>query len=110
MEDSHCVPKLPDGYYSSDFYATNMIQYLDERSPSEKEKPFFAYLPFSAPHWPLQAPKESMDKYRGIYEDGPEASRLCRLEHLRELGIVDGHVVPHEIVTASREQGEWSEL
>ena len=110
MEGSEYVSKLPDDFYSSDYYATKMIKYLDERSVSDKEKPFFAYLPFSAPHWPLQAPKESMDKYRGIYDDGPEALRLRRLERLKELGIVGQDVVPHEIVTAPKEQGEWSTM
>ena len=110
MEGSEYVPKLPDDWYSSDGYATKMIQYLRERSSSEKETPFFAYLPFSAPHWPLQAPKESMDKYKGIYADGPEALRLRRLERLKELGIVGGDVVPHDVVTGPREQGEWTTL
>ena len=110
MEGSEYVPKLPDDFYSSDYYATKLLQYLKERSSAEKEKPFFAYLPFSAPHWPLQAPKQSIDKYRGVYDDGPEALRLRRLERLKELKIVDQDVVPHEIVTVPREQGEWSSM
>lgn len=110
IEGSEYVSKLPEDFYSSDFYATKLIEYLEERSEDEKEKPFFCYLPFSAPHWPLQAPKESMDKYKGMYSDGPEALRLRRLERLRELGMMDENVVPHEIVTAPREQGEWSAI
>ncbi|KAK3700008.1 hypothetical protein LTR37_016168 [Vermiconidia calcicola] len=110
MEGTEYVDQLPEDFYSSDFYATKMLQYLEERSFEEKEKPFFAYLPFSAPHWPLQAPKESMDKYRGMYADGPEALRLRRLERLKELGLVDHNVVPHEIVTAPGEPREWKTM
>ena len=110
MEGSDYVSKLPEGFYSSDFYASKMIQYLEERSVEEKEKPFFCYLPFSAPHWPLQAPNESMDKYKDVYSDGPEALRLRRLERLKELGMIDRNVVPHEIVTAPGEQEEWSSM
>jgi arylsulfatase A-like enzyme len=52
----------PEGFYSSDKYAGKMVEYLSQRTEEEKAKPFFGYLAFSAPHWPLQAPKEVMDK------------------------------------------------
>ncbi|KAJ5819610.1 arylsulfatase [Penicillium riverlandense] len=110
MEDSEYVNKLPDGFYSSDYYASKMIEFLSQRSEDDKSKPFFAYLPFSAPHWPLQAPEENMDKYRGIYEDGPEALRLRRLQKLKDLGMVAQDVVPHEIVTVSGEPDEWKNM
>lgn len=57
----------PDGFYSSDQYADKMIQYLSQRTAEEKEKPFFGYLAYSAPHWPLQAPKDTMAKYEGMH-------------------------------------------
>lgn len=78
VEDNRILLKLPDDFYSSDTYADTMINYLSGRTEEEKEKPFFAYLPFSAPHWPLQAPREVCEKYRGWYEDGPEALRQKR--------------------------------
>ncbi|KAK5173660.1 uncharacterized protein LTR77_002341 [Saxophila tyrrhenica] len=109
-EDGQYINKLPEDFYSSDAFASKLIQYLDERSVEEKEKPLFAYLPFSAPHWPLQAPKESMDKYRGMYDDGPDALRLRRLHRLKELGLLDPNIVPHEIVAVGREQGHWNTL
>jgi arylsulfatase len=104
------VSKLPDGFYSSDFYAEKLVHYFEGRSEEEKKKPFFAYLPFSAPHWPLQAPRESVEKYRGCYDDGPEALRLRRLERLKELGLMGENVVPHDFVSVGREQREWSTL
>lgn len=110
MEGSKYVSELPEDFYSSDFYATKMIEYLEERSAEERDKPFFAYLPFSAPHWPLQAPKESMDKYRGTYDEGPEALRLQRLANMKKLGLVDQDVAPHPIVTAKGEIGDWSTM
>lgn len=58
------APKqLPENFYSSKTFTDKLIQYLDERTVEEKEKPFFAYLAYTAPHWPLQAPKEVIDKY-----------------------------------------------
>jgi arylsulfatase len=66
----HLHRQLPKDFYSSDAFGDKLLQYLKERDQS---RPFFAYLPFSAPHWPLQAPADIVDKYRGRYDAGPEA-------------------------------------
>lgn len=110
MQDSEYVSVLPEDFYSSDFYASKLIEFLSERNSIDKEKPFFAYLPFSAPHWPLQAPKSSMDKYKGIYMDGPDALRLQRLRNLKKLGLVSSGTVPHPVITTEGEPDEWSRL
>lgn len=109
-EDDRILGKLPEGFYSSDAYADKLMGYLSERNEEDKKKPFFAYLPFSAPHWPLQAPKEVSDKYRGVYDGGPEALRAKRLERLKELGMVDRMVVPHPVVATDGKPENWSDL
>ncbi|THU85660.1 alkaline phosphatase-like protein [Dendrothele bispora CBS 962.96] len=95
----------PKGFYSSDFYADNLINYLSERP---KDKPFFAFLPFSAPHWPLQVDKKYRDKYKGKYDEGPEVLRQKRLAKLKELGLIPPDVVPHDVVAP--EQSEWEQM
>lgn len=109
-EDADCVSELPDDFYSSDFYAQRLIEYLEHRTDKEQAKPFFAYLPFSAPHWPLQAPEENVQPYKGVYDEGPEALRQQRLSNLKAMGLVAADVVPHEVVTAPGEQAEWHQL
>ena len=79
-EDGEYVKKLPEGWYSSNGYGDKMVQYLKDWKENKDERPFFAYLPFTAPHWPLQAPQEYIKKYRGVYDDGPDALRLKRLQ------------------------------
>lgn len=100
-----------DGFYTSDFYAENLIKYLKDRAPGtpEHEKPFFAYLPFSAPHWPLQCSKEDRDRYKGVYDDGPDALRLKRLTALQEREIVDRDIKPHEVVAPEMIK-KWDEM
>ncbi|MGV8056394.1 sulfatase-like hydrolase/transferase, partial [Mycobacterium kansasii] len=73
-------------FYSSDSYTDTLLRYLDERA-ADDDRPFFAYLPFQAPHWPLQAPDESVAKSRGRYDDGPDALREERLAALKRLGL-----------------------
>ncbi|KAK5079279.1 hypothetical protein LTR51_001475 [Lithohypha guttulata] len=110
MEDDHYVDELPEGWYSSDGYGDKMLQYLKEwhDSPDLKQKPFFAYYPFSAPHWPLQAPKQYVDRYRDVYNEGPEALRQARLTKLIELGMIPQDVRPHPVI-ADEVQG-WDEM
>ncbi|KAF1828563.1 alkaline phosphatase-like protein [Decorospora gaudefroyi] len=109
-EDDHFMGKLPEDFYSSDAYADRLMAYLDGRDQEEKDQPFFAYLPFSAPHWPLQAPKEVCDKYRGFYDEGPEALRQRRLARLKEIGMIDRDVQPHPVVIVDGKPENWSEL
>lgn len=106
MEDDHYVKKLPDGWYSSNGYGDKMLEYLrDWHNSDRKDQPFFAYLPFTAPHWPLQAPREYIDHYRGMYDDGPDALREKRLQRLKELGMIRDDVKPHPVV--ADEVKEW---
>lgn len=104
VEDDRFIEQLPEGFYSSDAFADRLIQYLKERDQS---RPFFAYLPFSAPHWPLQAPAEVVDNYQGRYDAGPEALRLERLEKLKALGLVAADVEAHPVRAIS---AEWDAL
>ncbi|KAJ7691279.1 alkaline-phosphatase-like protein [Mycena rosella] len=99
------VTNDPAQFFSSDYYATNLIQYLDERPT---DKPFFAYLPFASPHWPLQVHKGYRDKYKGVYDDGPEALRQRRLAKLREMGLISADAVAHDVVAP--DMSEWEEM
>ncbi|KAH8705395.1 alkaline-phosphatase-like protein [Talaromyces proteolyticus] len=109
MEDDHYVKKLPEGWYSSDGYGDKMINYLKDwhNSEKDKERPFFAYLPFTAPHWPLQAPREYIEHYRGVYDEGPDVLREKRLQRLKELGMIKDDVKPHPVV--AEEVKEWKD-
>jgi arylsulfatase A-like enzyme len=108
MEDDHYVSELPEGWYSSNGYGDRMLQYLKEWHDRGDGQPFFSYYPFSAPHWPLQAPKEYVDHYRGVYDEGPEALRQKRLKRLIELGMIPKDVRPHPVV-ADDVKG-WEEM
>ncbi|KAI0198147.1 alkaline-phosphatase-like protein [Astrocystis sublimbata] len=107
-EDGEYVKKLPEDWYSSHGYGDKMLQYLKEWKDGGDERPFFGYLPFTAPHWPLQAPQEYIQKYRGVYDEGPDALRQKRLQRLKDLGLVPQDVEPHPVV--AEEVKEWSEL
>ncbi|TPX31145.1 hypothetical protein SmJEL517_g05460 [Synchytrium microbalum] len=88
---------LPRPFYSTKTFTDKLLGFFKDRNPNE-ERPFFAYLPFTAPHWPLQAPEDIIAKYRGRYDNGPDALRAERLEKLKKLGLIPQDVVPHPIL------------
>ena len=80
------LAKLPADFYSSDYFTTRLIDFLGER-PKQADQPFFAYLAFTAPHWPLQAHPEDIARYKGRYDEGFDVLRERRLARQRELGL-----------------------
>ena len=82
---------VPKGFYSSEFYTDKIMEYIDS---SDANKPFFAYLSFTAPHDPLHVPDEWLDKYKGRYDKGYEALRKERLSSLKKLGFIPEDTVP----------------
>ena len=84
--DGEPLEKLPDNFYSSEFLVDKMMEFMEEES--EKDQPFFAYLPFQAIHIPVQAPAEFVKKYKGVYEDGWDKLKQQRFEKAKQLGII----------------------
>jgi arylsulfatase len=80
------VESLSDDFYSTQYYTDVLLDWL-ERDRGDG-KPFFAYLSYTAPHDPLHAPREYIDKYRGAYDAGWDVLRQQRLQALKDLGIV----------------------
>lgn len=105
MEDDRFIETLPADFYSSDGFTDKLLAYLDERQ--DPDQPFFAYLAYTAPHWPLQAPDDLIAKYRGRYDAGPEALRQERLARLRTMGLCPPDAVAHPVLANSR---PWEKL
>jgi len=80
------VQELPEDFYSTKYYTDLMLQFIEQNQGDDR--PFFAYLSYTAPHDPLHAPEEYIDKYRGTYDQGWEVLGEARLRALKDLGIV----------------------
>lgn len=78
--------ELPADFYSSVFYTDKLLEYLGADNP--EDKPFFAYLSYTAAHFPLHAPEEDIAAYAGHYDDGYQAVRSRRIQRLKELGLI----------------------
>ncbi|KAI2629685.1 putative arylsulfatase [Hypoxylon sp. NC1633] len=99
---------LPKDFYSSNTFTDYFLDFLKERTAAQRTQPFFGYLPFTAPHWPLQAPQRVVKKYRGRYDDGPVALRDQRLRSMTEKGLVPPDVEPAPLHSLGTKP--WAEL
>lgn len=77
---------LPKDFYSSRTLVDKMIGFMEEAPATDA--PFFSYLAFQAVHIPVQAPKEYIQKYEGVYDEGWSAIRKQRFKKAKELGLV----------------------
>lgn len=80
------LESLPTGYFSSKDFTDFAIQCIDEARAGGK--PFFAYVAYQAPHGPLAAPDDWIDRYRGAYDKGYDVLGDERLARQKALGIV----------------------
>ncbi len=76
-----------DDFYTTDANTDYAVRFVDEAV--QADKPFFLYFAHNAPHYPLQAPKELVEKYRGRFRLGWDALRKKRYEKQIELGLID---------------------
>jgi len=89
-DNGKIVKELPPDFYSTKFYTDQMISYIDKNK--DEGKPFFGYLSYTAPHNPLHAPKEYIEKYKGKYNLGWDKLAENRLNKLKELSLISNEI------------------
>lgn len=88
-EDGKPLPPVApqSGYYTTSAIAEHAIRCLREHAAEHAAEPFFEYLCFTAPHFPLQAPAEDIARYRAAYSRGWDVMREERWQRMRRLGV-----------------------
>lgn len=76
-----------EAFYTTDAFTDYAIRFIAEHD--RPETPFFLYLAYTAPHWPLHAFEDDIAKYRGKYKSGWEQLRQQRYQRQIELGLID---------------------
>ena len=93
-----------DDFYATDTFTDVACRYISDACESD-DRPFFLYLAYNAPHWPLNAKWEDFQKYKGKYTGGWPALRSQRLKKQKEIGLFAGEFQPAEL-----EGPEWESL
>ncbi len=113
LEDQQFTPGKD--YYSTNAYTDYAIKFV--RQNKQTDKPFFLYLAYQCPHWPLQALPEDIAKYKGKFMEGWDKLREKRYQKLLQYGIVnkntklsprDEHVPAWETLT-QEEKVRWDD-
>jgi arylsulfatase A-like enzyme len=100
-DDVKLPPVSPgSGYYSTTYITEQAIGHLKDHAQHHAAQPFFQYVAYVAPHFPLHALPEDIAKYKETYRVGWEAIRAARWKKMKEIGLVAG-----ELSAVEREVG-----
>jgi len=82
------VPENESGYYATVATADHAVECLRDHAVQHADRPFLSYVAFIAPHFPLHALPEDIDRYRNRYRDGWEVLREARHTRQKQAGLV----------------------
>ena len=80
------IESVPDHFYYTDAISDTATAYIERHS---SDQPFFMYVSFTAPHWPLHALEEDIAHYHGSYDAGWDALRAERIERMKTMNLID---------------------
>ena len=105
MQGNQSFPQpSEEHFYTTDAFVDNALKFVES---GDKSKPFFLYLAFNAPHFPLMAPQEEIAKFRGKYKIGWDKLREQRHAKQIEMGLLDKK---WELSPRPPEVKAWDEL
>ncbi|MGC6427747.1 MAG: arylsulfatase [Akkermansiaceae bacterium] len=95
----------PEGiWYYTDAISDNTVKYIHHHHEHNGDQPFFAYVAYTAAHWPMHALPEDIAKYEGKYDKGYAPVYEARLKKMKQLGLIHPEwEIPGPI-------GDWSKV
>ncbi len=103
-ENEQYQPPCGD-FYSTDAFSDYAVERIEEHE--DPDQPFFLYLAYNAPHWPLHAWPEDIEKYAERYKDGWQPLREERYDRLVEAGLIDPE---WPLSPPDEKAADWEEL
>ena len=104
-------PYIPDkDFYATDRFTDWALQWLNEAKSNDGgiDRPFFLYVAYNAPHWPLHAHPADIAKYEGVYDVGYHAIRRARYQRQIEIGLYDPKVA--KLSEPEAKLDEWTTM
>lgn len=80
---------LAPDYYLTDAISDNAVGFIRDHAAQSDGSPFFLYVAYTSPHWPLHAPEETIRKYQGRFAEGWDVLRRKRTRRMVEMGLID---------------------
>lgn len=95
------VKTVPKDFYYTNAIGDSSVAFVAQFTKAGKDKakpdaarPFFLYVAYTAPHWPIQALPEDIKKYETLYKDGWQALRQKRHQRIIAQGVIDPAITP----------------
>ena len=85
IEDDSRVEVTSEDFYFTDAITDKAVEMIEG---GEDRQPFFLYMGHTAPHWPLQAPEETIATYETAYLRGWDSIRAARYEEMQSRGVL----------------------
>lgn len=105
MEDDRRIEVTDDAFYLTDAISQKAADMIEDAVNAED--PFFLYLAYNAPHWPLHAPAEDIARYDGTYLKGWDSIRTARHEEMIGRGALEN---PWDISPRDRQAPDWADV
>lgn len=96
-----------EGFYMTEAFTDSAITFVENHQEAHSDKPFFLYLAYTAPHWPLHALEKDIESYQGVYDGGWDKLRLERYARMKRLGIIDDR---HQLSPRPSDIPEWGAM
>lgn len=108
LDDKEYTPPA-EGFYMTDAFTDHAIQYLDDQhnKTNEAVKPFFLYMAYTAPHFPIHAFESDIAKYEKLYLQGWDITREKRYQKMIKLGLVDKR---YQLTARPDDVPEWNSV
>jgi arylsulfatase len=87
MEDGRALPATKGDYHYTDAITQRALQYINTRDRAQR--PYFLYVAYAAPHWPLHARESDVARHRGRFRAGWDDLRRARHQRLVDRGLID---------------------
>jgi arylsulfatase A-like enzyme len=78
-----------EDFFYTDAISDQAVEYIREHAEGKADEPFFTYVAYTSPHWPLHAHDEDIVRYAGRFDKGWDVLREERLERMVEMGLID---------------------
>jgi arylsulfatase len=104
MEDGRELPATEGDYHYTDAISAKAVEYIAQQDP---DNPYFLYVAYSAPHFPLHAREEDIARYRGKFAAGWDVLREERYRRMVELGLIDAD---WPVPEADPRQIDWDDV
>ncbi|MBO3271571.1 arylsulfatase [Hymenobacter defluvii] len=87
------VKTVPKDFYYTNAIGDTAVSFVRQFG-KQADKPFFMYVAYTAPHWPIQALPEDIKKYENTYKNGWQALRQSRYKRIIDLKLFDPATTP----------------